>query len=68
MAYTSLLNVSGLDSPTQYGSGVEWAGGLMSLFPEADLQLGLYLAGARIPRVVVVGVVLKHRRSLSYTF
>eukprot|EP01031_Cornospumella_fuschlensis_P029033 gene29033-35044_t len=43
MAYTSLSNLTGLGSPIDYGSGVQWASGLMQKFPTSALQLGLWL-------------------------
>jgi hypothetical protein len=47
MVYTTLHNqrgnLTGLLHPIDYGSGVEWADGLRSVFPSSALQIGLYL-------------------------
>jgi hypothetical protein len=47
MAYTTLKNengeLTGLKSPINYGSGIEWTSGLLELFPASSIQLGLYL-------------------------
>ena len=49
-SYTALDGINGhltgLWSPINYGSGVEWAGGLHDAYPESALQLGLYLVDA----------------------
>lgn len=49
-AYTALDSangrLTGLWDPINYGSGVEWAGGLHKEYPGSALQLGLYLVGA----------------------
>lgn len=49
-AYTALDSengrLTGLWNPINYGSGVEWAGGLHNEYPGSALQLGLYLVGA----------------------
>ena len=47
MSYTALQSgtgsLKGLNEPIDYGSGVEWASGLLNHFPNTGLQLGLYL-------------------------
>ena len=46
MAYTALASaqtgaLKGLRDPIDYGTGIEWASGLMNRYPNASLQLGL---------------------------
>jgi hypothetical protein len=47
MSYASLVNLSqtltALSVPVDYGSGIQWSSGLLSLLPNASLQLGLWL-------------------------
>jgi hypothetical protein len=47
MSYTSLSNLygnlTGLLRPINYGSGIEWAAGLVSLYPGRALQIGLWV-------------------------
>jgi hypothetical protein len=47
MAYTALHsdtgNLTGLTTPIDYGSGVEYVLGLTSMYPNTAIQLGLYL-------------------------
>ena len=57
MVYTDLQSLRGLWSPTDYGSGVEYADGVLNLFPnkidgdkrgmtsDTGLQIGLWLNG-----------------------
>ena len=49
-SYTALDGINGhltgLWSPINYGSGVEWVGGLHEAYPASALQLGLYLVDA----------------------
>jgi hypothetical protein len=49
MSYASLANLSttltALSVPVDYGSGVQWSSGLVSLYPNASLQLGLWMVG-----------------------
>jgi len=60
MVYTDLAHLNGLWNPTDYGSGIEYADGLLNSFPsnsdannqhdqrshaDAGLQIGLYLNG-----------------------
>ena len=58
MIYTDLQTLNGLQEPTDYGSGVEYADGALGLFPnqimddkdttersDAALQIGLWLNG-----------------------
>lgn len=49
MSYASLLNLANtstaLTVPVDYGSGTQWASGLIDSFPDAFLQLGLYIVG-----------------------
>lgn len=50
MSYTSLHggsgDLSGLLTPVDYGSGIEWSFGLIDKFPGAALQLGLWFVGS----------------------
>ena len=40
MSYTDLASLDGLDRPTDYGSGVEYADGVLgSLFPESGVGI-----------------------------
>jgi hypothetical protein len=49
MSYASIVNLSleltALSVPSNYGSGVQWADGLMKDLPHAYLQLGLWMVG-----------------------
>ena len=48
MVYTDIQTLRGLDRPTDYGSGVEYADGIIeSLCPgqNVGLQIGLWLKG-----------------------
>jgi len=50
MVYTDIQTLRGLDSPVDYGSGIEYANGLLdSVFVGQDvgLQIGLWLNGTR---------------------
>lgn len=51
MAYTALTsnhsnNIAGLLQPIEYGSGIEWAKGLLDKYKNASLQLGLYMVNS----------------------
>ena len=56
MFYTDLQSLQGLDIPADYGSGVEYADGLVQAYPNSGLQIGLWLDGASGCRDVVVGI------------
>jgi hypothetical protein len=49
MSYTALRsttgNLAGLAKPVDYGSGIEWAQGLVKKYNSSSLQLGLWLVG-----------------------
>ena len=49
MSYASLSNLANtstaLYTPIDYGSGIQWATGLTDEFPDAILQLGLWIVG-----------------------
>jgi hypothetical protein len=45
MFYTDIQTLRGLDSPVDYGSGIEYADGLAQAFPRSGLQIGLWLKG-----------------------
>ncbi len=47
MLYTSIQNIEGLFAPSEdFGAGVFYADALMEKYPQARLQLGLYMVGA----------------------
>ena len=50
MTYTALRsdtgNLAGLKLPVDYGSGVEWAQGLVNKYNTSSLQIGLWLVGS----------------------
>lgn len=51
MSYTSIKGgavgaLGGLLSPVDYGTGIEWASGLISAYPGSALQLGLWMVGS----------------------
>jgi hypothetical protein len=59
MFYTDIQTLRGLDRPVDYGSGIEYANGIMdSLFPDqhVGLQIGLWLNGTRGVRDILSGV------------
>jgi len=47
MVYTDIQTLRGLDNPVDYGSGIEYADGVLDLFPPEDvgLQIGMWLNG-----------------------
>jgi hypothetical protein len=45
MYYTDIQTLRGLDTPVDYGSGIEYADGLAQAFPHAGIQIGLWLNG-----------------------
>jgi hypothetical protein len=58
MVYTDIQSLVGLDKPVDYGSGIEYANGLLeSVFQGQDvgLQIGLWLNGTEGCRQVVKG-------------
>jgi hypothetical protein len=55
MFYTDIQTLRGLDTPVDYGSGIEYADGLAQAFPEAGLQIGLWLNGTQGCRDIVQG-------------
>ncbi len=46
MLYTSIQELSGLDSPADHGAGVHHGAYLLKKYPEAALQIGLYMVDA----------------------
>ena len=48
MVYTSLQRAEGLDSPAEYGSGVQHAQYLLRAYPHSVIQIGLYMVGAAL--------------------
>lgn len=58
MVYTDIQSLAGLDEPVDYGSGIEYANGLLeSVFEEKEvgLQIGLWLNGTEGCRQIVKG-------------
>lgn len=58
MVYTDIQSLVGLDKPVDYGSGIEYANGLLeSVFQGKDvgLQIGLWLNGTEGCRQIVKG-------------
>jgi len=47
MSYTTIKNehgeLTGLTSPIDYGSGIEWSSGLIMKYPGSSLQIGMWL-------------------------
>jgi hypothetical protein len=56
MFYTDIQELKGLDTPVDYGSGIEYAGALAQAFPESGIQIGLWLNGTQGCRDIVSGV------------
>ena len=54
MTYISLRTFAGLAEPTDYGSGIQWAGGLSEHYPGSSIQVGLWLVGDT--KKVITGV------------
>lgn len=55
MTYTDLHQLKGLTEPADYGSGIEFALGLVETFPDSALQIGLWLNGTSGCRDVLEG-------------
>lgn len=55
MSYTNLTTLSGVFSPIDYGSGIQYAQGLLDLQPGAALNLGLWLGGLDGLKSIVAG-------------
>lgn len=55
MFYTDIQTLKGLATPTDYGSGIEYADGLAQAYPDAGLQIGLWLNGTQGCRDIVRG-------------
>lgn len=47
MFYTDIQELKGLDTPVDYGSGIEYAGALAEAFPKSGIQIGLWLNGTQ---------------------
>jgi hypothetical protein len=63
MFYTDIQSLRGLDTPVDYGSGVEYAPGLVEAYPESGIQVGLWLNGTAGCRDIVdgnLGANMKH--------
>jgi hypothetical protein len=46
MVYTSIQEARGLDEPVDYGSGILHAQVIVDKYPQASIQIGLYMVGA----------------------
>ncbi|MDP8265267.1 MAG: glycosyl hydrolase [Candidatus Aceula lacicola] len=46
MTYTSIQDLEGLDSFSDKGAGVQYAQTLIDRYPDAQIQIGLYMVGA----------------------
>ena len=55
MSYTDVQTLMGLDTPVDYGSGIEYVNGLVEAYPKAGLQIGLWLNGAEGCRDILDG-------------
>ena len=49
MTYTSIQQMQGLDSPADYGAGVQHAQQLLEAYPGTALQVGLWMVGGLPP-------------------
>jgi hypothetical protein len=67
MSYTDLYSLRGLDQPADYGSGIEYANGLLDLTNNNGLQLGLWLNGTLGCRDIISGALdAQIQRLLDY--
>ena len=64
MFYTDIQTLRGLEAPVDYGSGIEYAGGLVELFPDSGIQIGLWLNGTTGCKDIVRGALQHNVRSL----
>lgn len=55
MVYTDIQTLRGVSHPVDYGSGIEYAKGLVEAFPASGLQMGLWLNGTAGCRDIVHG-------------
>lgn len=55
MFYTDIQTLRGLDSPVDYGTGVEFANGLAQAFPDSGIQIGFWLNGTEGCRDLILG-------------
>eukprot|EP00980_Cylindrotheca_fusiformis_P015584 scaffold4452_cov155-Cylindrotheca_fusiformis.AAC.7 len=55
MFYTDIQELKGLETPVDYGSGMEYAGALAEAFPDSGIQIGLWLNGTQGCRDIVAG-------------
>ncbi|GMH97257.1 hypothetical protein TrVE_jg6329 [Triparma verrucosa] len=65
MSYTNLTTLSGVFSPIDYGSGIQYAQGLLDLQPGAKLNLGLWLGGLDGLKSIVAGDLDSNIRRIS---
>jgi hypothetical protein len=64
MVYTDIQTLRGVDAPIDYGSGIEYAQGLAEAFPDAGIQIGLWLNGTTGCRDIVEGSLENNIRKL----
>jgi hypothetical protein len=55
MFYTDIQSLRGMDTPIDYGSGVEYAEALAEAYPDSGIQVGLWLNGTAGCRDIVNG-------------
>jgi hypothetical protein len=55
MVYTDIQTLRGLDHPVDYGSGIEYANGLLDSFHGGGLQIGLWLNGTQGCNDILMG-------------
>ena len=66
MLYTDIQTLRGLDKPVDYGSGIEYGTGLAEAYPNAGIQIGLWLNGTGGCRDVVSGKLDDNIKQLVY--
>lgn len=55
MFYTDIQTLRGMETPVDYGSGIEYAQGLIDTFSKSGIQIGLWLNGTSGCQEVVNG-------------
>ena len=66
MVYTDIQTLRGLSSPVDYGSGVEFADGLATDFPNSGIQLGLWLNGTQGCMNIISGKLYDNVKALFH--
>lgn len=67
MFYTDIQTLRGLEDPVDYGSGIEYVGGLAETFPHSGIQIGLWLNGTAGCEDIVSGALQANIKSLFAT-